>query len=267
MKEVSKPVAAQKPPLPLLAALSCVSAATLAYEILLTRLFAIIQWHHFAYMAISVALLGYGAAGTLIALFGRQLQPRLMDVFALSATGFGMAATACFLAAQAIPFNALEFLWDARQPLWLAVVYLLLFVPFFFAGVCVCTCFTCFAAQSRQIYSFDILGAAAGSLGVVLALYVLSPIAVLGCVSVLALAGAGLAWTSESDGARWMPVVLILAAIVVIGSILTPFGKLRISPYKELSQVLETMGAEMVAERSSPLGLVTVVDSPRVPLR
>jgi len=39
-------------------ALSLVSAAALAYEILLTRLFAIIQWHHFAYMMINVALLG-----------------------------------------------------------------------------------------------------------------------------------------------------------------------------------------------------------------
>jgi len=52
------------PPARLRLALSLVSAAALAYEILLTRLFSIIQWHHFAYMMISVALLGYGAAGT-----------------------------------------------------------------------------------------------------------------------------------------------------------------------------------------------------------
>ena len=48
------------PPARLRLALSLVSAAALAYEILLTRLFSIIQWHHFAYMMISVALLGYG---------------------------------------------------------------------------------------------------------------------------------------------------------------------------------------------------------------
>ena len=41
-------------------------AAALGYEILLTRLFSVIQWHHFAYMMISVAMLGYGAAGTLV---------------------------------------------------------------------------------------------------------------------------------------------------------------------------------------------------------
>ena len=33
------------------------SASVLSYEVLLMRLFSIIQWHHFAYMMISVALL------------------------------------------------------------------------------------------------------------------------------------------------------------------------------------------------------------------
>ena len=51
------------------AAISLVSASALAYEVLLTRLFSIVQWHHFAYMAISIALLGYGASGSFLALF------------------------------------------------------------------------------------------------------------------------------------------------------------------------------------------------------
>ena len=44
-------------------------------------------------------------------------------------------------------------------------------------------------------------------------------------------------------------------------------GALRMSPYKELSQTLEVMGARVLAERSGPLGLLTVVESPQVPLR
>jgi hypothetical protein len=39
-------------------------AAAIGYEIVLKRLFAIALWHHFAYMIISLALLGYGASGT-----------------------------------------------------------------------------------------------------------------------------------------------------------------------------------------------------------
>jgi len=40
--------------MPLLA-VAVVSAGVLAYEVLLTRLFSIVQWHHFAYMVISIA--------------------------------------------------------------------------------------------------------------------------------------------------------------------------------------------------------------------
>ena len=47
----------------LLLAVAGLSAATLAYEILLMRLLSISHWHHFAYMIISLALLGYGASG------------------------------------------------------------------------------------------------------------------------------------------------------------------------------------------------------------
>src|SRR5262245_53333234 len=109
------------PPPVLGAALALVSAAALAYEILLTRLFSIIQWHHFAYMMISVALLGYGAAGTCVTLLRSRLETRLEAVFAGSAAGFGISAAAAFLLAQRVPFNALEFLWDPAQPLWLAL--------------------------------------------------------------------------------------------------------------------------------------------------
>ncbi|MGD8593475.1 MAG: hypothetical protein PVF82_11615, partial [Gammaproteobacteria bacterium] len=45
-----------------------VSMSALAYEILLMRIFSIIQWHHFAYMIISLALLGYGVSGTFLSI-------------------------------------------------------------------------------------------------------------------------------------------------------------------------------------------------------
>jgi hypothetical protein len=50
------------------------SAATLAFEINLTRLFSVAQFYHFAFMIVSVALLGFGASGTALA-FGSQRNP------------------------------------------------------------------------------------------------------------------------------------------------------------------------------------------------
>jgi hypothetical protein len=53
----------QQTPSPPLLSVFILSAAALAYEVLLIRLFSIIHWHHFAFMVISIALLGYGASG------------------------------------------------------------------------------------------------------------------------------------------------------------------------------------------------------------
>ena len=50
-------ISSSRPLRPPYASVALLSAAALAYEILLTRLFAIVQWHHFAYMMISAALL------------------------------------------------------------------------------------------------------------------------------------------------------------------------------------------------------------------
>ncbi|HYW36684.1 MAG TPA: hypothetical protein VE957_01095 [Terriglobales bacterium] len=49
-----------------------VSAAVLADEVVLVRAFSFGLWHHFAYMVISIALLGFGASGTLLAVLCEQ---------------------------------------------------------------------------------------------------------------------------------------------------------------------------------------------------
>jgi hypothetical protein len=59
--------------------------------------------HHFAYMAISIALLGYGASGSFLALFQDRLRPRFTAVYALSAALFGSSAVAAFALAQRLP--------------------------------------------------------------------------------------------------------------------------------------------------------------------
>jgi hypothetical protein len=103
-------------------ALSLLSASALGYELLLMRLFSIIQWHHFAYVMISVAVLGYGAAGAMVALAQRWLAPRFAAVFVGGALLFGVFSVASFALAQRVAFNPLEILWDPREPLRLLLI-------------------------------------------------------------------------------------------------------------------------------------------------
>ena len=143
-------------------ALAVISAATLAYEVLLVRLFAIVQWHHFAFMAISIALLGFGASGTWLALWQHWVGSRFTPIFAASAALFALSAPASFLAAQALPFNALAIVWDPGQLLYLLAMYLLLVVPFFCGATCVGLAFVCYGDKVGRIYAFNLIGSAAG---------------------------------------------------------------------------------------------------------
>ena len=247
-------------------AVALISAAALAYEILLMRLFSISLWHHFAYMIISLALLGYGASGALLTLAPRAIERHFAPLFCAFAAAFGLGAAGCFLLAQEVPFNPLELLWDPRQPAWLLALYLLLLLPFLCAGACVCMALARFRGMQPRIYSFDILGAGVGSLGVVALLFVLSPQAALKLVAALGWLAAATAWV-ECRGTRRWPVLLLLAGAGL--TMLVPAAWLApaLSPYKELPQTLRIPGARVLLERSSPLGLVSVVESPRVPLR
>lgn len=252
---------------PPLFALSLLSASALGYEILLMRLLSIIQWHHFAYMMISVALLGYGAAGAIVALMQRTITPRFAAVFVTGALLFGVSAIACFALAQRVAFNPLEILWEPRQALRLLLIYLLLFVPFFCAATCVCLTFTRFHHQVHRIYSFDILGAGIGCIAIIVALFGLTPVNALRLVGSAGLAAAALASIECHWHRRWLPVLLVAAAVIVPASLPGDWIALRPSDYKELSQTLRIKGARVAAESSSPLGLITVVENASIPFR
>src|SRR5882672_5650931 len=139
-----------RPHMPLVA-IALTSAGLLAYEVLLTRLFSIIQWHHFAYMVISIALLGYGASGTFLAVAQDRLRLRFTSVFALCAALFAVSAVAGFVVAQRLPFNALAVIWEPSQLLYLLALYLLFTVPFACGATCI--------GLALAVYRSDMLGA------------------------------------------------------------------------------------------------------------
>lgn len=246
-----------------------ISAATLAHEVLLMRLFSIIQWHQFAYMIISIALLGFGASGTFVALARRPLVKRYPAAFTASAALFGITAVASFAGAERLPFNALEVVWNPGQLGWLAASYALLVLPFFFGATCIGLAFSRHPGQIGRVYAFDLVGAGVGALGIVGLLFLVFPAAALRFVAALGFAAAALAATGMARHRRLAAGSLGLAAAVIavwLPPSFTATGP-HMSQYKGLSMALDVPNARVVEERSSPLGLLTVVESPSVPFR
>ena len=247
-------------------AVSLLSAAALAFEVLLMRLFSIAQWHHFAYMIISLALLGYGASGTVLCFLRSRLLRRFPLAFAAAAGHFGLTAPAGFAVAQWIPLNSLEIVWDRGQQAYLLGVTLILAVPFFCAATAIGLALSMPRARIEVIYRSDLVGAALGASGIVGALFVFTPATCLVLIGAAGLAAAALGTWHESVR-RVVPAALLVAAVAL--PVVWPAGwsTPRPSPYKELSLALTVPDARVVAERSSPLGWLSVVESPTIPFR
>ncbi len=243
-----------------------VSAGAIAYELLLMRALSIVQWHHFAYMIISLALLGYGASGTFIALFRSWLETRFEGVFATSALLFSVAAVACFAIGQRVPFNALEIVWDLRQLAYLGLVYLVFFVPFFFAATCIGLAFTCKPLAISRIYFYDLLGAGLGAVSIVGVLFLLIPQNALLVMTTLPLMASAI-MCSRSVARKPLFAAQLLWLVLLFAGVPQSQLALRVSDYKGLSQALQVIDSRAIGVLSSPLGLLTVVESPTVPIR
>jgi len=257
------PGTAHRPPV---FSIALLSATALGYEILLMRLFSIIQWHHFAYMIISLALLGYGASGTFIALARKRLLRHFETAYWLNLVLFGLTSVGCCLVAQRIPFNPEEVLWDWHQGLHLLAIYLLLALPFFFAANAIALALTRHAAAVPRIYAADLLGAGFGSLGIIILLFLVFPDTALKLLGALGLAAALLAARELKLPVlqRQLPA---LAGLLILLALPASWLELQVSPYKGLPQMLRISGTQVVAERSSPLGLISVVESGTIPFR
>ena len=254
----------------LLAAVALLSAAALGYEILLTRLLAIVQWHHFAFLVISIALLGFGASGAFLVVVGHRLRVPAGPFLAISALAFAVTAPACFAIAQRLPFNVLELPWSLRPLGWLLVIELLLAIPFFIAAIGIGRTLIVFGDRLSRVYAADLAGAGAGAiLAVGLLSWFPAERTLDGIVMMAALAG-GMAADRARRRTRWA----ILASAAAILVYLSPpmsgkafWHELRISQFKPLPQALRVNGAILAESRSGPLGLVSAVENEKVPLR
>jgi hypothetical protein len=253
----------QRPPL---ASVALLSAAALATEILLSRAFAVVHWHHFAYMIISLALLGFGASGTFLALTHRRLLRHFAASYLGNVAAFGALVIVSPVLAKALPFQAEALLWDPGQPLWLVLLYLVLSTPFFCAANAIGLALIAYRARAGRVYAADLVGAGLGSVVLLGLLYWLWPEQILKVIAAAGLVATVIgALELRARPLVWIGIVVLgLAAILAMPTALLRFEP---GPYKGLSQALLVDGTRVTLERSSPLGRVSVIESPKVPLR
>lgn len=252
------PGPAKRPPRAYLALLFAVSAAMLAFEVLLVRLFEFSHWHHFAGLTISLALLGLGAAGTFLALRGRHRPPHGDGVLIAGAAIQAAGTLVVLVLHSQVALRPLFAAWDGRELARLLLVDFAAFIPFFGAGLVVGGVFARWPSAARGIYAANLFGSGAGSLGASLLLVVMDVGPALALVALLpALALVALALYRPSRVAMAAGVVLCAAGLAVV---LRPPAPM-VSDFKALSQVLEPADARLLETRPGLPGRLSVVRS------
>jgi hypothetical protein len=226
-------------------------------ESTLTRFLAVSQFYHFAFLVISLALLGFGASGTILSIFPNWFSSgsskdidKLGRLFAISGIGFALSVGVAYAVMNWLPFDSYSIAWDRRQVLYLSLYYLALAIPFIFAGIGIGAALSSETGKSNQIYAVNLLGSA---VGIVISLFVMQFSGVPG-----ALLASGLIALTAVVGYRpvrsrrfyavmlalLVPGLLILTFLIWLNSgFKTPIG-LTVSPYKGLAYAMQIPGAE-----------------------
>jgi hypothetical protein len=239
----------------------------MVFEIVLLRTFSFSIWHHFAFMVISIALLGFAVSGVLL-----ELKPSLGTPPARRAAqwslGFGISAMGAISVVTRIPFDPTEI---GENPLvlgYLLLYYLVLVVPFTFAGLGIVTLLGGWPGSEGRLYAADLVGAGLGCFVVV---GVLGPIDGEGVVMLAGAIAAGAAWLlstiPDDDPRPRRPLLYGLATLVLLASIPVASSVLPIppGPGKGLGRIFAEDGdtVRKVLTRWHPLYRVDVVETVR----
>src|SRR5271157_4191619 len=208
----------------LLAGLGLTSFAALLVELSLTRLFSVVLFYHFAFLAISIALLGLGAGGVFAYLLKRRLAR--LDTRTLAARLCLANSLLILLVLEIVLHVPVALSVTGRNFLHLTVLYLAASTPFFLTGLLFSVVFARQTWRVSRLYGADLGGGALACLAVVPLLnWIGGPNTILAAAMVMAI--AAMAWTASPTarkvaGGLISVFVLLIAAVYAKGMFRDP---------------------------------------------
>lgn len=245
---------------PHLVAIGFLAGSVLAFEIVLLRLFEFSHWHHFAGLTIALALLGFGAAGSLLGMLGARTS-RFGDRWMAFSLAVAAAGYLVVLMLHAfVSLRPVVAVWDVTELARLLAIDFAAFVPFFGAGLALGQVFARWPEHPTRLYAANLAGSGLGTLLGTLLLALIVPEAALAVIALL-LAGFGVWFAFRQRLPK--PFAVGGAALALISAWLAwQPPELAVSDFKVLARVLELPGAEVLQQRPGLPGRLTVVRAP-----
>ncbi len=241
-----------------LVALALVSAAVLAYELFVMRVFAVGGWSHFGSTVIAIAMFGFGVFSTILCIWKEAFKRRLGGWATGSLLLLGPAMVFANAAAQCVPFNPIFLVSDPLQKLYLAAYFLLYFLPFLLGAMFLGLFFLMKQREFGKAYFANMAGSGLGGVILFVSMYGLIPESLVLVPLGLWVLGA-VAWLrAEGNRASWGLLALSVAIAVAGG---TNLEQIRVSPFKGVSYARQFPDARRIASKASPFGYLEVYSS------
>lgn len=259
------------------------SLSSLSFEVLLTRVFSINQWNHLSFMVISIALFGFAAGGTFLSILDtrwKSWQTRLaagnaVCVFILLYTAGTMAS---FLVLNNLPLDYFKLPLEPMQSIYLLTAFVLLAIPFFFAGLVISIAYAALPESSGYAYCASMAGSACGAVLPAAILPIVDEGKLIILSAAVPLMAVPVLLREAKHSPRQNPAnaqpkgVAILAAglcLIVIGYLLinTPAARfifVQPSAYKALSQATRLPDTSITNTRNSIRGRTDEITSPYI---
>lgn len=238
------------------------SLATLAFEVLLLRIFSIRLSYHYASLIISLSMLGL-VIGSLLIFFLQKTPPHSKWPSSLPLQWVSAALVfsypSIFILLSVVPLDHVRMLWENIQIVYLVLFILLCTIPFFLYGAFISLALSVGGDKVNRVYAADLLGGAAGLFLIVILMNYLRTEYVL--LIVTAAAGSVIMSAMKSVFMRILLGTLLFALSLPIGLNVTP---LTMSPYKGLMQALRDDGARHVSTIYSSHSRLDLFEHPRM---
>jgi hypothetical protein len=201
------------------AGIFCLAGSIILFQIALTRVFAILMWHHFTYMVVSIAMLGFGAAGSILTARGEGLKKEdPAGPLAFWSWAYGLAVMLSFCFVTRVRIDTLEIWSDKSNAIALLLFYLIIAVPMLLGGLAIGLALTRLARNVDRLYFVDLLGSALGGAASVWLLGELGSTTTIMIAGGLGTLGGFLFSLGAGWGSRLLAApALLVAAVVVIG--------------------------------------------------
>jgi hypothetical protein len=235
--------------------LAILSASMLIFEITLTRIFAIQQFYHFAFVVVSLAVMGFAGSGLLLA---ARRKPPSGDSLAF---GYAVSILLAYTMINYLPFDSYSIAWDRKQ-IWILLAYFAAAgLPFLLAGWFIGAYLSSAGRDAHRPYASNLIGSA---LGCPLALLAIGTLGGERAALLSVCLGLGTALLAARSLARRIALSLsILMALVTLVSLPQQF-KLQLSPYKPLSTLELALDTKLALTKWSPSRRLDVLETSTV---